>query len=65
MKRVVGIRLRPRRRAVNPYCSFCGKKPDQVRKLIQGPPGIQICDECVVVCNDILITEGIESRHDS
>jgi len=49
---------------VDPYCSFCGKKPDQVRKLIQGP-GVQICDECVVACNDILTTEGIESRHDS
>ena len=28
-------------------CSFCGKTEDQVRKLIAGPDGSYICDECV------------------
>ena len=28
-------------------CSFCGKTQDQVRKLIAGPNGVYICDECV------------------
>ncbi len=29
-------------------CSFCHKSEDQVRKLIAGPDGAYICDECVV-----------------
>jgi ATP-dependent Clp protease ATP-binding subunit ClpX len=39
-------------------CSFCGKTQDQVQKLIAGP-GIYICDECIHLCNEILIDEGI------
>lgn len=39
-------------------CSFCGKSQDQVQKLIAGP-GIYICDECIHLCNEILIDEGI------
>ncbi len=39
-------------------CSFCGKTQDQVLKLIAGP-GIYICDECIHLCNEILIDEGI------
>lgn len=39
---------------VVPRCSFCGKPQDEVRKLIPGP-AINICDECVAVCNEILI----------
>ena len=35
-------------------CSFCGKTRDQVSKLIQGPNGVFICDECVGACADIL-----------
>jgi ATP-dependent Clp protease ATP-binding subunit ClpX len=35
-------------------CSFCGKTRDQVRKLIQGPAGVCICDECVKTCYDII-----------
>ncbi|AEB06920.1 ATP-dependent Clp protease ATP-binding subunit ClpX [Coriobacterium glomerans PW2] len=35
-------------------CSFCGKKRDQVRKLVKGPTDIFICDECVAACVDIL-----------
>jgi hypothetical protein len=34
-------------------CSFCGKDQDQVSKLIAGP-SVNICDECVDLCNDIL-----------
>jgi ribosomal protein L37AE/L43A len=34
-------------------CSFCGKRQDQVRKLIAGP-GVWICNECVVLCVEIL-----------
>ncbi|MBP3879105.1 MAG: ATP-dependent Clp protease ATP-binding subunit ClpX, partial [Lachnospiraceae bacterium] len=35
-------------------CSFCGKSEDQVRKLISGPAGIYICDECVEICSEII-----------
>ena len=31
-------------------CSFCNKTEDQVRKLIAGPSGVYICDECVEIC---------------
>ena len=37
--------------------SFCGKNPNQVRKMISGPVGIYICDECVDICADILEEE--------
>ena len=36
------------------HCSFCGKTRDQVRKLIQSPSGVFICDECVTTCYDII-----------
>lgn len=35
-------------------CSFCGKAQEQVRKLIAGPNGAYICDECVEVCTEII-----------
>ena len=38
-------------------CSFCGKSEDQVRKLISGPAGIYICDECVEICSEIIEEE--------
>ncbi len=38
-------------------CSFCGKTQDQVRKLIAGPNGAYICDECVDVCAEIIEEE--------
>lgn len=38
-------------------CSFCGKQQEQVRKLIAGPNGVFICDECVDVCSEIMEEE--------
>lgn len=35
-------------------CSFCGKPNSQVKKLIAGPDGVYICDECVEVCERIM-----------
>ena len=40
-------------------CSFCAKRPDEVKKLIAGPR-VSICDECVGLCNDILALEFAE-----
>ena len=38
-------------------CSFCNKAQSQVRKLIAGPAGVYICDECVDICSEILEEE--------
>lgn len=38
-------------------CSFCNKTQAQVRKLIAGPAGVYICDECIDICADILDEE--------
>ena len=37
-------------------CSFCGKSQKQVKKLIAGP-GVYICDECIELCNEIIVEE--------
>ena len=38
-------------------CSFCNKTEDQVRKLIAGPNGVYICDECIEICSEIVEEE--------
>ncbi len=35
-------------------CSFCGKPKELTRRLIAGPNGIYICDECVEVCREVI-----------
>ena len=37
-------------------CSFCGKSKDSVKKFISGP-SVYICNECVLLCNEILAEE--------
>lgn len=41
-------------------CSFCGKTQKQVKKLIAGP-GVYICDECIDLCNEIIVEELSEA----
>jgi hypothetical protein len=42
------------------HCSFCGKRQDQVSKLIAGPtPAVAICNECVELCSEI-VAESLE-----
>ncbi|MDO4642711.1 MAG: ATP-dependent Clp protease ATP-binding subunit ClpX [Cardiobacteriaceae bacterium] len=36
------------------HCSFCHKPDTDVRRLISGPDGINICDECITLCSDML-----------
>ena len=36
------------------FCSFCGKSEDKVARLINGQDGACICDECVIICNDMI-----------
>ncbi len=45
-------------------CSFCGKSQKQVRKLIAGPNGAFICDECVDICTEIIDEELMEADRD-
>jgi len=44
-------------------CSFCGKSQQRVMKLIAGP-GVYICDECVDLCNQIIVEELAEEHFD-
>ena len=45
-------------------CSFCGKGVEQVEKIIQGP-SVHICNECVVLCNDVLEEEKPQDVQDA
>ena len=40
------------------HCSFCGKPQDQVGKLVAGPNGVFICDECIEACREMLAESG-------
>ena len=48
----------------NIKCSFCGKPQDVVKKIIAGPNGVFICDECVEVCQNIMDSEMFEEFED-
>lgn len=39
------------------FCSFCGRLKDEVGKMIAGPNGIYICEECIDVCNRIILED--------
>jgi ATP-dependent Clp protease ATP-binding subunit ClpX len=41
------------------HCSFCRRPQGEVRRLISGPEGIFICDECVDLCREILEEEQL------
>jgi len=43
-------------------CSFCKKSQEEVRKLIAGP-GVFICDECIDLCNGIIVDEVDQDEH--
>ena len=38
-------------------CTFCEKRRHHVTSLIAGPPGVYICNECIEICNSILLEE--------
>jgi ATP-dependent Clp protease ATP-binding subunit ClpX len=42
-------------------CSFCGRKASEVARLIAGPEGAFICDECVRLCQEILNEENLKA----
>ena len=41
------------------HCSFCGKSQDEVRRIVAGP-GVYICDECVLLCQEI-VADDVDS----
>ncbi len=41
------------------YCAFCGKPKELANKLVAGPNGLYICDECLEICNSILEEESL------
>jgi ATP-dependent Clp protease ATP-binding subunit ClpX len=41
-------------------CSFCHRDQAQVRRLIAGPDGVYICDECVALCQEVLEEDGVK-----
>ena len=45
-------------------CSFCNKTEDQVRKLVAGPGGVYICDECIDICAEIIEEELEDENRD-
>ena len=44
-------------------CNFCGKDQDEVQQLIVGPD-VYICNECAILCADIIREKQIELAHD-
>lgn len=45
-------------------CSFCGKVATEVKKLIAGPNGSYICNECVEICSEMLEEQFYEEEYD-
>lgn len=45
------------------FCAFCGKPKEAAKRLVAGPNGLYICDECLEICNVILEEEESESRN--
>jgi len=50
-------RTKPKLDSISYRCSFCGKVQDQVARLIAGPGGVYICNECIDLCSEILVEE--------
>ncbi|MBO4940503.1 MAG: ATP-dependent Clp protease ATP-binding subunit ClpX [Clostridia bacterium] len=43
------------------HCSFCGKPKEETQRLITGPDGVCICDECITVCKSMIDEWATES----
>ncbi len=43
------------------YCAFCGKPKELANKLVAGPNGLYICDECLEICNSIIDEENVDT----
>ncbi len=47
------------------YCSFCGKPKELAKKLIAGPNGVYICDECIEICEEVLKNDEADEEKES
>jgi ATP-dependent Clp protease ATP-binding subunit ClpX len=43
------------------HCSFCGKPEEMTKRLVAGPNGVYICDECVEICRDVIKEEAVKN----
>ena len=46
-------------------CSFCNKPREKARKLVSGPNGAHICEECVEICQEILRLDKERAEYES
>jgi len=46
------------------HCSFCGRQECEVKRLVAGPEGFSICNECIEICRDILQEEEAKEKAD-
>ena len=44
-------------------CDFCGKSEDEVQRMLAGPQGVCICDNCIEACVNVLKSEAAQSSH--
>ncbi len=44
------------------FCSFCGKPKELTNRLIAGPNGVYICDECIEVCREVMKEDNQKSE---
>ena len=44
------------------FCSFCGKPKELTQKLIAGPSGIYICDECIEICREVIAADSLKEQ---
>ncbi|MCR5551599.1 MAG: ATP-dependent Clp protease ATP-binding subunit ClpX [Oscillospiraceae bacterium] len=42
-------------------CSFCGKRQEQVKRMMSGPNDVYICNECVELCNSLIREDMYDS----
>ena len=47
------------------YCAFCGKPKELAKRLVAGPNGLYICDECLEICNNVLLEDASETADDN
>jgi ATP-dependent Clp protease ATP-binding subunit ClpX len=57
MGHMVTIKRRDPTKTTDAHCSFCSKSQHDVAKVIAGPRGAYICNECIGLCNEILDME--------
>ena len=47
------------------FCSFCGKPRELVKRLVAGPSGMYICNECIEVCREVLKASEVSDAKES